>query len=78
MMVVNQCERLMDVLFCHPEREHIDVKFLSFGNDPSIRKDDFCEAAADFLTQMHARIGADEAFSEDFEPVDVRDLIAGR
>lgn len=76
--MTDQCERLMDVLFGHPEREHIDVKFLTFGGNPSITKDAMCEAASDFLEQMHAMVGADESFSESFVPVDVHTLIAGR
>lgn len=76
--MTDQCDRLMDVLFCHPEREHIDVKFLTFGSDPSVTKEAMCEAAADFLEQMHAMVGADEAFAETFTPEDVNTLIAGR
>ena len=76
--MTDQCERLMAALFCHPEREHIDVKFLTLGANLATTREDFCRAAADTIEQMHAKVGADEEFFEARQSVLVAELVAGR
>lgn len=76
--MTDNCDRLMELLFCNPEREHIDVKFFVGGNLTAVTKESFCESGLAMLQQMHAKVGADENFHEDVKPVAACDLVAGR
>lgn len=74
-LMTDQCERLTNVLFSNPEREHIDVKFFVTGGIV-VSRQQFCQSGAHMLEQMHAGVGADEGFEETFTQTEAKDFIA--
>lgn len=74
--MTEHCDRLMEILFSNPDREHIDVKFFVSGS-LDVSREEFCSSAADMLQQMHTLEGADEAFAEEFAVLDAKTFVAG-
>lgn len=67
-------EHLMNALFGNPQRELVDIKFF-LAQGLSVTREDVCREAVKMIQQMDAGEGADSTFAEDFEQVDVRNLL---
>jgi hypothetical protein len=67
-------ERLMNALFEHPNREHVDIKFL-LGGGIDVTSEDVCGEAVKALEQMDQSEG-DREFAEDFKPREAAEFLA--
>lgn len=72
---MDECNNLLTALFANAEREHIDIKFF-MGGSVDLESEDVCREAGKMLAQMDAGEGVDETFHEEFEQVEVKELLA--
>jgi len=71
-------ERLLDHLFVHKDREHVNIKFFRAASDfKSASVEEFCEAVNNALLQVDSGVAKPMSeFPEAFTSVDIDKIIA--